>query len=101
MRAAGILAAVTASIAGSAGCGACEPDRPEDTVASASAAPSAPPRPAGSVPGIGSAFTPRPPRLACRAIEVAGDVHMEGWGDGGTFPLLLQGLVPEQGWLAL
>jgi len=106
MRAAVLLAvgAAVMGLAGSAGCGACEPDRPEDAVASASASaggPSAPVPPTGSIPGIGSTFAPRPPRLACRAIEVAGDVHMEGWGDGGTFPLLLQGLVPEQGWLAL
>ena len=102
MRAAVILAIVAASIAGGAGCGACEPDRPEDAVASASAssAPSVPPPP-GSSPGIGSALVPRPVRLACRAIELGGDVHIEGWGDGGTYPLLLQGLVPEQGWLGL
>jgi hypothetical protein len=77
MRAAVILAVVAASIAGGAGCGACEPDRPEDAVASASAssAPSAPP-PAGSAPGIGSALVPHPVRLACRAIELVGDVHI-------------------------
>jgi hypothetical protein len=41
--------------------------------------------------------------LACRAIAVDGDVRIEAPPgiDAGTTPVLLQGLVPTEGWMAL
>lgn len=83
-----------------AGCGACEPDRtPPAASASASAAPPPLPAIASRLPKIA---TPPPMRLACRAIAVDGDVHAEpGDGDAGATPVLLQGLVPTEGWVAL
>lgn len=86
------------------GCGACEPDRPApgpDASAHATAAP--PPRSAALVPSSIAAHLSHQNRLACRAIAVEGDVHVDkgGAADGGTTPLLLQGLVPTEAWLDL
>jgi hypothetical protein len=83
-----------------AGCGACEPDRTQPTEASA-------PLAASNVLPASTASHPRPPpppRLACRAIAVDGDVRVQaaatnGAGDAGATAVLLQGLVPTEAWI--
>jgi hypothetical protein len=83
-----------------AGCGACEPDKtPPAASASASALVNPPPVIASRPPKVN---TPPVVKLACRAIGVDGDVRLEaGEGDAGATPVLLQGLVPTDGWMAL
>jgi hypothetical protein len=92
--------AVAAALVGMAGCGACEPNKTPPPVASASASTTAPTTP----PAIASHVqhpTPQP-KLACRVIALDGDAHIEAPGvDGGTTPLLLQGLAPTEAWIAL
>jgi hypothetical protein len=58
------------------------------------------------MPGVSGAPSggtlPRPARLACRVVTLEGDVHLEVPADAGAaVPLLLQGLAPTEGWLAL
>jgi hypothetical protein len=99
-----VLAAFSACVAR---CGMCEPDEKPRTVPSASASATvAPPMP--SVAPSGALGNPggraiMPPKLACRAIAVDGDVHIESptGADAGLMPVLLQGLVPTEGWLGL
>jgi hypothetical protein len=83
-----------------AGCGACEPSSVQGNdgaVASgAAAALSAQPP-----PSVGAHAHPPAQRLACRAIAVDGDVHLEVPAEAGLVPLLIEGLVPTEGWLAL
>ncbi|HTQ44604.1 MAG TPA: hypothetical protein VMI75_17710 [Polyangiaceae bacterium] len=83
-----------------AGCGACEPSSVQGNDGAAAsgtgAAVSAKPPPSAS-----AIAHPAPPRLACRAIAVEGDVHLEVPGDAGMVPLLIEGLVPTEGWLDL
>jgi hypothetical protein len=83
-----------------AGCGACEPSSVQGNdggvASSTAAAVSARPPPSAST----AAHAPAP-RLACRAIAVDGDVHLEVPGDAGLVPLLIEGLVPTEGWLDL
>lgn len=95
---AGVLVAVAALFTG--GCGACEPSsiQGKDGAASSSAAMQtiAPP------PALASASAHAPAqRLACRAIAVDGDVHVDTGADAGLVPLLIEGLVPTEGWLAM
>jgi hypothetical protein len=94
------VAGIVALIGSAGGCGACEPNKtpPPSPSASASAAP-----PPASLP---SARPPRPqPKLACRAITVEGDVHVEPAAgpaaDAGLTPVLLQGLAPTEAWVGL
>jgi len=83
-----------------AGCGACEPSPAQGNdggaASSTAAAVSALPPPSASAHAHGPA-----PRLACRSIAVDGDVHLEVPGDAGLVPLLIEGLVPTEGWLDL
>ena len=89
-------------------CGMCEPDTNPQPAAPASASALGsvsgarmPPRPS-SLPGRAT-----PPKLACRAIAAEGDVHIEAAlasADAGAAPVtavLLEGLVPTEGWLAV
>jgi hypothetical protein len=83
-----------------AGCGACEPSSVqgnEGAVASGTAAAASVPPP----PSASAHAHPPAQRLACRAIAVDGDVHLETLADAGLVPLLIEGLVPTEGWLAL
>ncbi len=109
---AGSLAALALSLTHCGGCGP-EANRgsigdaaPSSAVvppASASAATTASTRPSSAV----SAGQSRPPQLACRAIAVDGDVHLEppvisgAAVDAGFTAVLLEGLVPTEGWVAL
>jgi hypothetical protein len=93
-------------LAGSAaGCGACEPDKTAPPAPSASVSVAPAPLPPPAPP---SAHPPRPQsRLACRAITVEGDVHIEpptgpaSAADAGLVPVLLQGLAPTEAWVDL
>jgi hypothetical protein len=81
-----------------AGCGACEPSSiqgNDGAVASGAAAAvsTLPPPPASA--------HPHPQRLACRAIAVDAAVHLDTLADAGLVPLLVEGLVPTEGWLTL
>jgi hypothetical protein len=82
-----------------AGCGACEPNsiQGNDGAAPSAAAAAVSLKPLASA----SAQAHPPPRLACRSIAVEGDVHLEMPPDAGLLPLLIEGLVPTEGWLAL
>jgi hypothetical protein len=53
------------------------------------------------LPSASAHAHPPAPRLACRAIAVDGDVHLETLADAGLVPLLIEGPVPIEGWLAL
>lgn len=98
----GVAVAVVSSLVAGAcavGCGACEPSSVNGKDGAAASGATAPP----SAPPPPSAVIAHPPaqRLACRAIAVDGDVHLDTGSDAGTVPLLLQGLVPTEGWLAM
>jgi hypothetical protein len=96
--------AVGACLAASA-CGACEPNGPPPGADAGAAAASVASPPGASGSGQPAAIAPHlahaPNRLACRAIAVDGDVHVDTGADAGTTPLLLQGLVPTEAWVAL
>jgi hypothetical protein len=91
---------LTALLLGLAGCGACAPDKSPPPAPSTvpSAAPSSLlPRVPSSLPRASSA-----PKLACRVITLDGEATLEVPGqDGGTTPLLLQGLAPTEAWVDL
>jgi hypothetical protein len=93
------VAAVVALL-GLTACGACEPDKHPPPAASASASATV----SVTIPAIASHVphnTP-PPKLACRVIALDGEAHIETPAvDGGTTPLLLQGLAPTEAWIAL
>ncbi len=95
------VAGFVALVGSIGGCGACEPNKTPPPAPSASASAATPP------PGVPpSAHPPRPqPKLACRAITVEGDVHVEpATGpatDAGLTPVLLQGLAPTEAWVGL
>lgn len=93
-----VLVAAAAVCTG--GCGACEPSPPQGNdgaaASGAAATASAPPPPIDS-----ARAHPPAQRLACRSIAVEGDVHVETTVDAGVVPLLIEGLVPTEGWLAL
>lgn len=97
MRAVILVAAVAAC---TGGCGACEPSPSQGSDGAAAsgavATASAPP-----APSDGARAHPPAQRLACRSIAVDGDVHVETTVDAGLVPLLIEGLVPTEGWLAL
>jgi hypothetical protein len=96
MRVAPVLALALVPLAG---CGACEPEKtpPPGGSASASAGVAPPPSIASRPP---RAIPPAAPKLACRAIAVDGDVHLApSEADAGATAVLLQGLVPIEGWL--
>lgn len=84
-----------------ASCGACEPrkDAPApDASASAKAGPSVRPPP----PALSAHHPPPAAKLACRAITVEGDVHVEQHAaDAGLVPVLLQGVAPTEEWVDL
>jgi hypothetical protein len=91
---------VGVALGSTAGCGACEPhhDAPDGAPSSTGSAPTS----SVSVNPLPSALhNAKPPRLACRAIGVDGDVHVETGADAGVTPLLLQGLVPTEAWFDL
>jgi|GEM_PF-1614206 len=94
------------------GCGACEPDRPAPGADASAHATAQSSKSAALVPSSIAAHLQHHNRLACRAIAVEGDVHVDtgragaptdkpGAADAGTTPLLLQGLVPTEAWLDL
>lgn len=92
---AGVL--VAAAVLCTAGCGACEPNSIQGKDGAAASGATAP----ASAPPPSSASAQPHPRLACRAIAVENDVHLDTGVDAGLVPLLLEGLVPTEGWLAL
>lgn len=103
MRAGVVFAVVSLC---TAGCGACEPSSAHGTdggAASSSAAPlpSLAGGPGGPHPSASAHLPPPVQRFACRAIQVQGDVHLDTPGDAGLVPLLIEGLVPTDGWLTL
>jgi len=99
-----LVASVVAVVASAAGCGACEPNKTPPPPAPSARA-SVAPVPTPAVPP--SAHLPRPQaKLACRAITVEGDVHIEtssgpAGPDAGLVPVLLQGLAPTEAWVGL
>jgi hypothetical protein len=93
--------AAFAGLASLAGCGACEPDRGPPPGASASASAPVPAPPSASTLPFPLGSRVHAPKVACRAIAVDGDVHLDTGADAGLTPLLLDGLVPTEGWLAL